>query len=195
MEKSDSLRDTLSPFKKSAQWIRMSMTIVDISVSHRTYPHGFRWGNTRYARFLILGRWRWSKTNRMWWEVLSGYASWYSKAVRLGLYHEMGACMKSIDCMYGVLCNKIEMIKVLQLFITISLMAHFEQDEHEANWLTPHHIFAEQRAIRAKRIQEITSREKIEQAIKENYQLLDEMEPWQYLGAFPFWHIPYNILK
>lgn len=66
-------------------------------------------------------------------------------------------------------------------------MERFDQEEHEANGLTPHHLFAQQRAERAKRIHDITTREMMmAQAIEENHKLLDEMEPGMYLGAFPF---------
>lgn len=38
-------------------------------------------------------------------------------------------------------------------------MERFDQEEHEANGLTPHHLFAQQRAERAKRIREIVTKE------------------------------------
>lgn len=74
-------------------------------------------------------------------------------------------------------------------------MERFDQEEHEANDLTPHHLFAQQRAERAKRIHDITTREMMDQAIEQNYQLLDEMEVGMNLGAFPFWYRPCNLLK
>ena len=38
-------------------------------------------------------------------------------------------------------------------------MERFDQEENEANGLTPHHLFAQQRAERAKRIREIVAKE------------------------------------
>lgn len=65
-------------------------------------------------------------------------------------------------------------------------MENFDKEEHEANGHTPHHLFAKQRADRAKRIHDITTREMMASNIEENYKLLDEMEVGMNLGAFPF---------
>lgn len=39
------------------------------------------------------------------------------------------------------------------------------------------------------------TQEQMENAIRENHELLDQMEPWQYLGAFPFGYSPINTNK
>ena len=65
-------------------------------------------------------------------------------------------------------------------------MERFDQEEHEANGLTPHHLFAQQRAERAKRIHDLIAKEMMDQAIEQNYQLLDEMEVGMNLCALPF---------
>lgn len=47
-------------------------------------------------------------------------------------------------------------------------MERFDQEEHEANGHVPHHIFAQWKAERAKRLMQIIEREE-----------LWELEPWQ----------------
>lgn len=42
-------------------------------------------------------------------------------------------------------------------------MEHFDKEEHEANGHLPHHLFAEQRADRARRIRDIVTRENMEE--------------------------------
>jgi len=42
-------------------------------------------------------------------------------------------------------------------------MEHFDRDEHEANGHTPHHLFAEQKAERARRVRDIITRENLEE--------------------------------
>lgn len=57
---------------------------------------------------------------------------------------------------------------LLPVSITFFSMEHFDKEEHEANGHTPHHLFAEQRAERARRIRDIVTREN-----------LSELEPRQ----------------
>jgi hypothetical protein len=58
--------------------------------------------------------------------------------------------------------------KITSNILNFFTMEHFDKEEHEANWHTPHHLFAEQRAERARRIREIVTREE-----------LSELEPGQ----------------
>lgn len=64
-------------------------------------------------------------------------------------------------------------------------MEQYRDLECEANAQGTHHVHQ----VRG------YTRDMVEQAIHENYQLLDEMEPGQYLWVFPFWHIPCNTLR
>jgi hypothetical protein len=69
-------------------------------------------------------------------------------------------------------------------------------------WLTPaqsefYNLPCEANAMdsmRSVKLRHLT-REEVERAIRENYQLLDEVEPGMYLGVFPLGYRPINTLK
>lgn len=42
-------------------------------------------------------------------------------------------------------------------------MEHFDKEEHEANGHMPHHLFAEQRAERSRRIRDIVTQENMDE--------------------------------
>lgn len=77
--------------------------------------------------------------------------------------------LSSDDCQFSsirsslsVFITRFESVeKIIFVITNFLIMEHFDTQEHEANGHTPHHLFAEQRAERAKRIRDIVTRENL----------------------------------
>jgi hypothetical protein len=166
---------------------------MDSQVAHRNNPIRLRYSNSRLSRLRVLAMMRRNKTTRVWWEVLPSDARWYSCQIWPERNGKMDSRVEINNRSTRILGYPMERIKILYLPLTFHPMKNYEFSrwEHEANGHTivasTHHIHT----IRG-RAHDII----MENAIRENWALLDEMEPWQNYWAYPMWYeLPINSLK
>lgn len=162
--------------------ILMSFSVIHRQMAHPIHSRGFWHCNSRLSWFLICGRWRWISKKRMWREILGSNDTRHSESVYQKRNLKVGMCGETHCLKSGILCNQMEMIRVLLLSLTL---AHgmdrkvFDSLEIEANALTPihctHHL-----SIRCCHSPQLLKR--IEK------EALDQLEPWQNLWAFPMWY-------
>lgn len=103
----------------SFEWLLMSISIMDSKVTYRVNSCRFWLCYSRLSWFWILRMRKWAKKNRMWWEVLPSNAWRYQEKIWFWTNREVGTGMEIDSCCPCLECYTMEMIKVLQIQITI----------------------------------------------------------------------------
>lgn len=160
----------------------MSFSIIHRQMAHLIHSRGFRHCDSRLSWFLICSRLRRGKKKRVWWEVLGSNGSRHSESIYSKGNLKMGMCRETDHLESRILCNQMEVIRVLLLFITFSHGMDrklFDSLEIEANALTPTHC-THHLSLRCCHSSQLLNR--IER------EALDQLEAWQNLWAFPMWY-------